>query len=124
MSLVARELEASGITTVVLGSARDIVEECGVPRFLFTDFPLGNPCGKPNDSSMQREIVGYALDLLESARLPRTTVQTPFHWDKEASWKERYARVDPDQAERLRRAGDSRRARQQQAQTSPPSGSD
>jgi hypothetical protein len=124
VSLVARELEASGITTVVLGSARDIVEECGVPRFLFTDFPLGNPCGKPNDSPMQREIVGYALDLIESARLPRTTVQTPFRWGEEESWKARYARVDAEQAERLRRAGDSRRARQQRAQTPDLSGSD
>ena len=41
MSLVARHLESSGISTVVIGSARDIVEECGVPRFLFVDFPLG-----------------------------------------------------------------------------------
>ena len=42
-------------------SARDIVEECGVPRFLFVDFPLGNPCGKPWDAEMQRRIVGGAL---------------------------------------------------------------
>ena len=77
MSLVARHLEADGIATVVVGSARDIVEECGVPRFLFSDFPLGNPCGAPGDRAMQQAIVGYALDLLESATLPRTTVQTP-----------------------------------------------
>ena len=31
VSLVARHLEASGIPTVVVGCARDIVEECGVP---------------------------------------------------------------------------------------------
>ncbi len=115
MSLVARVLEENGIPTVIIGSARDIVEECGVPRFLFNDFPLGNPCGKPYDSTMQREIVGYAFDLLETARLPRTTVQTPFVWSDDASWKQRYARVDPAQAEKLRQAGDARRARQQGA---------
>ena len=32
MSLVSRHLEANGIPTVVIGSARDIVEECGVAR--------------------------------------------------------------------------------------------
>ena len=37
MSLVARILEEAGIPTVILGSAIDIVEHCGVPRFLFTD---------------------------------------------------------------------------------------
>ena len=63
MSLVARHLEQAGIPTVVIGSARDIVEQCGVPRFLFTDFPLGNPCGAPYDVAMQSSIVGMALDL-------------------------------------------------------------
>ena len=114
MSLVARHLEANDIPTVILGSARDIVEHCGVPRFLFTDFPLGNPCGKPWDVEMQRRIVGLGLDLLESAILPRTTVQTPFIWDEDPGWRERYARVDPANAEKIRRAGQARRALQQQ----------
>jgi D-proline reductase (dithiol) PrdB len=70
VSLVARYLEENGIATVVIGSARDIVEECGVPRFLFTDFPLGNPCGRPGDEEMQRAILGLALDLLEKAWCP------------------------------------------------------
>ena len=42
--------------TVVIGSARDIVEHCGVARFVFTDFPLGNPCGHPWRRDMQREV--------------------------------------------------------------------
>jgi len=115
VSLVARHLEAGGIATVVVGSARDIVEECGVPRFLFSDFPLGNPCGAPGDRAMQQAMVGYALDLLESATMPRTTVQAPFVWSEDASWKDRYARVDPERAETLRRAGEARRAQQEQS---------
>ena len=114
MSLVARHLEQNGISTVVVGCARDIVEECGVPRFLFSDFPLGNPCGQPYDTDMQQRIVGFALDLFESATLPRTTVQTPYAWSEGDSWKERYARVDPAEAERLRSLGQARRERQQQ----------
>jgi D-proline reductase (dithiol) PrdB len=43
ISLVARHLETNGIPTVIVGSALDVVEHCGVPRFYFTDFPLGNP---------------------------------------------------------------------------------
>ena len=115
MSLVSRHLEANGIPTVVIGSARDIVEECGVARFLFSDFPLGNPCGKPYDVAMQRAIVAMALDLLESARLPRTTVQTPFRWSEDETWKESYARVDPKRSDALRRAGEHRRAQQEAA---------
>ena len=101
---------------MVIGSARDIVEECGVARFLFSDFPLGNPCGVPYDREMQAEIAGYALDLLEVATLPRTTVQTPFVWSEDASWKEDYARIEPEHAEALRRAGEARRAAQAEAQ--------
>ena len=118
MSLVARTLEENGIPTVVVGSARDIVEECGVPRFLFSDFPLGNPCGRPGDRSMQRELVEYAFDLLDTARLPRTTVQSPFRWAEDDSWKQRYARIDAEAADRLRRAGEARRAEQAKARTS------
>jgi hypothetical protein len=113
VSLVSRHLEANGIATVVIGSARDIVEECGVARFVFSDFPLGSPCGRPYDEAMQRAIVGYALDLLESARLPRTTVQTPLRWSEDESWKQNYARVDAGRIEALRLAGERRRAKQQ-----------
>ena len=112
MSLVARHLEANGIATVVVGSARDIVEECGVPRFLFTDFPLGNPCGRPYDSDMQRGVAGFALDLIENAVLARTTVQCPFVWNEDASWKEQYARVDPAKQAKLEAAGNARRSAQ------------
>ena len=112
MSLVSRHLEAQGIPTVVLGSARDIVEECGVARFLFTDFPLGNPVGKPFDVAMQHATVGFALDLLERAFLPRTTVQTPWRWSEDESWRAVYARVDPERIEALRQEGDARRASQ------------
>ena len=71
-----------------MACAKDIVEYCGVPRLLFTDFPLGNPCGEPFNAEQQRKIFSMALDLLESARAPRTTVQTPFIWPHGDKWKE------------------------------------
>ena len=111
MSLAARHFEERGLPTVVMGSARDIVEECGVARFVFTDFPLGNPCGKPGDAGMQRSIVGTALDLLEKAWMPRTTIQTPFRWGTE-EWREAFMRVDDGNREALARAGEERRRRQ------------
>ena len=111
MSLAARHLEANGIPTVVIGSARDIVEQCSVPRFLFTDFPLGNPCGMPYDVPMQRAVVDMALDLLEQARFPRTTVQTPFRWPDD-DWRFNFMRVDESEREALLAAGEERRAHQ------------
>ena len=87
MSLVSRHLEANGIPTVVVANARDIVEHCGVARLYFTDFPLGSPCGEPGDAAMQRHVIDGALDLLESATGPRTTVEAPFRWSKGEAWK-------------------------------------
>lgn len=87
VSLTARYLEANGIPTVVMGCAKDIVEYVGVPRFLFSDFPLGNAAGRPNDPESQAFTIELALKVLESAPAPRTTVQSPLRWSESAAWK-------------------------------------
>jgi D-proline reductase (dithiol) PrdB len=90
VSLAARHLEASGIPTVIMGCAKDIVEHCGVPRFLYSDFPLGNSAGRPFDPESQRETLELALRVLESAPAARTTVQSPLRWAEDAAWKKDY----------------------------------
>jgi D-proline reductase (dithiol) PrdB len=102
---------------VVLGSARDVVEHCGVARFLFVDFPLGNPCGKPGDRTMQAAIVRQALDLFYTARESRTTVLAPYRWSENESWRDSFCRVDDSNRELLFAKGEERRRRQQEART-------
>lgn len=109
VSLVAHHLEQVGIPTVIIGSARDIVEEHGVARFVFTDFPLGNPCGKPWDGAMQHAIAELAVRLFEAAPGPRTTVQAPFSWPDDG-WRERFMSLDDAAA--LAAKGATRRAEQ------------
>lgn len=87
VSLAARHLEANGIPTVIMGCAKDIVEYCGVPRFLFSDFPLGNSAGRPFDVESQAATLELALRVLEAAPGARTTVQSPQRWCDDASWK-------------------------------------
>ena len=89
-SLVARYLEANGIATVIMGAARDIVEHCGVPRFLFSDFPLGNAAGIPNDVESQDATLAHALRLFETATVARTTAQNPLQWPGPADWRRDY----------------------------------
>lgn len=81
--------------TVVIGSAKDIVEQCGVARFLFTDFPLGNPCGRPNDIAMQKTILEMGLSMFENVLYPRTTIQVPFVWNEadDISWRKSYMEI-------------------------------
>lgn len=105
LALAARHLEANGIATVLLGCARDIVEHCGVPRFLFSDFPLGNAAGRPHDPESQNATLRLALDLLAGAERPRTTRQSPLAWPGPADWKLDYAnpeRLPTDELARLR----------------------
>lgn len=103
MSLAARTLEAAGIPTVVMGCAKDIVEYVGVPRFLFSDFPLGNPAGKPKDKASQTATLELALKLIHAAPGPRTTVQNPIRWNEDGRWKLDYSNVEQLSAEEIAR---------------------
>ena len=94
VSLAARYLEAAGTPTVIMGCAKDIVEHVGVPRFLFSDFPLGNSAGKPDDAVSQRQTLRMALDLLNSATAARTTVQSPQQFKTNHKWKLDYSNAD------------------------------
>ena len=105
MSLAARHLEANGIPTVIIGCAKDIVEHVGVPRFLFSDFPLGNPAGRPNDPDSQTFTLELALRVLGTAPGPRTTVQSPLRWSDNPDWKldfSNIARLLPEEIARRR----------------------
>jgi D-proline reductase (dithiol) PrdB len=94
VSLAARHLEANGIPTVIMGCAKDIVEYCGVPRFLFSDFPLGNSAGRPLDADSQAFTLDLALRVLETAPAARTAVQSPLRWRDDAAWKLDFSNLD------------------------------
>ncbi len=109
VSLAARHLEENGIATLVMGCAKDIVEYCGVPLFLFSDFPLGNAAGRPRDPQSQAFTLELAWRLLESAPAARTTVQSPLRWREDPSWKLDYSnieRLSPEEIRRLRQEFD------------------
>ena len=102
-SLTARHLEANGIPTVLMGAAKDIVEHAAVPRFLFSDFPLGNSAGKPHDVPSQDQTLELALRVLETAPGPRTTMQSPLRWSEDGDWKLDYLNLSRISEEELRR---------------------
>jgi len=105
VSLAARALEAAGIATVILGCAKDIVEHVGVPRLLFSDFPLGNAAGRPHDPGSQDLTLELALKLLAAAPGARTTLQSPLRWSDSPAWKRDYmnaALLSPEEIARRR----------------------
>ncbi len=94
VSLIARYLEANNVPTVVMGCARDIVENAGVPRFLWSDFPLGNSAGKPFDVSSQSETLELALSLFETAQIPGATLASPQCWSEDDDWQLDFMNID------------------------------
>ena len=86
-----------------MGCAKDLVEFCGVPRFLFSDFPLGNAAGRPNDVASQAFTMELALKVLESAIGPRTTVQSPLRWSENPDWKLDFSNIEQLSAEEIAR---------------------
>jgi hypothetical protein len=105
-ALAARHLEAHGIATVVMGCARDIVEWVGVPRFSFSDFPLGNSAGKPFDVASQRATLAQALALFDGAGGPRTTAVSQQRWSDDERWKVDFMNIDALPAAEIARRRD------------------
>ena len=118
VSLAARALERADIATVVMGCAKDIVEHVGVPRLLFSDFPLGNAAGRPRDVASQDLTLELALRVLEAAPAARTTVQSPLRWSDDPDWKLDYCnieRLSSQEVQRLRAEFDAGKALAKQA---------
>src|SRR2546427_10304521 len=96
-----------------MGCAKDIVEHCGVPRFLFSDFPLGNSAGRPFDLESQALTLELGLRVLETAPAARTTVQSPLRGQEDASWNLDFSnpdRMTPRQIAERRRGSDGSKA--------------
>ena len=94
------------------GCAKDIVEHAAVPRFLFSDFPLGNSAGKPHDVASQAFTLELALRVLEAAPSAQTSVQSPLRWSSDAAWKRDYNNIlalSADELARRRREFDAQK---------------
>jgi len=90
VSLVARVLEAGGISTVTYTNARDIAASAGNPRQVFLNYPLGNSAGRPNDPENQRSVLRAGLKLLEDAESPGIIVDLPYTWSDSGEWMEKF----------------------------------
>jgi D-proline reductase (dithiol) PrdB len=86
VGLIARALEAAGTTTTSISSAWSITAAVNPPRAVFTDFPLGNTAGPPNDASTQLAIARSVLDAAWTITEPGTILPLPHVWPE--PWKD------------------------------------
>ena len=80
MGLVARFLEAQGISTVVLTMTPEFHRQVGIPRVAAIEYPFGRAVGQVDDPAGQRSVLKKALRVLQTAPAPGTVVHLPFAW--------------------------------------------
>ena len=69
-ALIARGIEASGISTMMLAVDREVVDLTHPPRCCFYDGEYGQVSGKPNWTEHQRRILDESLRMIESFDQP------------------------------------------------------
>jgi hypothetical protein len=87
VSVLARVIEAAGISTVLVTMMPYWSDKMGVPRTLGVEFPFGHPLGHPGDPEEQLIVIGEALRLLREARGPSTVVHLDREWPDFEKWK-------------------------------------
>ena len=84
MGLVAREVEAAGIATVVLSWIPELTVAVGAPRVVGIGYPGSVPFGLPGDADGQRAVLRAALEAGVAATEPGGRVDLPFEWPTDA----------------------------------------
>ncbi len=83
MGLLAREIEAEGVTTVALGLVKEVALAARAPRFLYVHWPFGHALGEPGNILQQRTVLRDMLSMGMYASQPGMVVELPYRWRRE-----------------------------------------
>ncbi len=78
--MLARILEAAGLSTVLVTNMPFWAEKIGVPRTLAVEFPFGHILGQPHNTAQQMRVIGQALEVLETAKEAGTICHSSETW--------------------------------------------
>jgi hypothetical protein len=78
--VLARWIEAAGITTVVVTMMPAAAEERLAPRIVGVEFPYGHAFGMPGDRVIQRRVLEMAVRVLSGASAFGTRVDLDIEW--------------------------------------------
>ena len=82
MGLLAREIEAYGVTTVALALVRELAVLVKAPRMLYLHWPFGHALGEPDKPLQQRTILHDAFSMVRVAPRPGLIVDLPYLWKR------------------------------------------
>ena len=80
MPVLARTLEAAGLSTVLVTMMPFWAERVGVPRALAVEFPFAQTLGQPHNRSQQMTVIHSALQVLEETDQPGIISHSPEEW--------------------------------------------
>lgn len=96
--MIARVIEAAGISTTSISLVREHTQQVKPPRALWVPFPFGAAFGRPNDPELQHRVLQAALELLAE---PAGPVLRDFPFEEEETSSEPLA---PLQASAVQKA--------------------
>jgi hypothetical protein len=80
VGLLAREIEACGVTTVALALVRELAIAVKAPRMLFLHWPFGHALGEPGNHLQQFTVLHDAFSMAQTAPRPGLIVDLPYQW--------------------------------------------
>jgi hypothetical protein len=83
--VLARTLEAAGLSTLTLTMMPGYAERAGTPRIVGVEFPFGHPVGPPGEVELQLAVLRDALAFLSDAATPNSRRDLPYEWPVEQS---------------------------------------
>jgi hypothetical protein len=93
--VLARVIEAAGISTVLVTVAPDLAERVGVPRIVGVEFPFSHVLGHAGDREEQMKVIRDALRVLRDARQPNMVEHLPYEWPDFERWKREWHPKEP-----------------------------
>jgi len=93
--VLARVIEAAGISTVLVTMMPDVTERVGVPRIVGLEFPFGHTLGHAGDREEQMKVIRDALRVLRDASEPNAVEHLPYEWPDFQRWKRAWQPGEP-----------------------------
>jgi hypothetical protein len=95
VSVLARLIEATGISTVIVTMMPAIAAAIGAPRIVGVEFPFGHPFGMAHRAQMQRHVLTTALTVLAGAPTFGTRIDIDTLWPQDT--REAYRAWQPSE---------------------------
>ena len=83
MGLLAREIEACGVTTVALALVRELAVLVEAPRMLYLHWPFGHALGEPDKRDQQYTVLHDVFSMACCAPGPGLIVDLPYQWRRQ-----------------------------------------